>query len=141
MRSLFASFAILVMLTLSGCAAPKLIHAYEGEPRPLEDVAVLVGKDNFHYKLSFVNVADLDKPGDLEWISAGSSWVGYAREVRVPPGRWIVMTKCEVGNRYGYPTINIDAVAGKTYELRCGETEKGSNQAQVLVTEVPTVIE
>lgn len=51
------------------------------------------------------------------------------------------MTKCEVGSRYGFPTVNIEVSAGNTCEMRCGETSKGSNQAEVIVTEMPTTVE
>ncbi len=141
MKKLIALGLAVATLLLTGCAAPKLVHGYEGEPKPVGEVAVLLGKDNFHYRLAFANVADLDVEGDLEWIETGNAWTGYTREVRVLPGRYVVMTHCTIGNRYAFPSIRVTVVAGMTYEMTCGETSSTSNSAEVSVNERPTTAE
>ena len=49
----------------------------------------------------------------------GDSFIGFPREIHMVPEKYLLLTRCLIGNQYALPSVPVDAAAGMTDDIRC----------------------
>src|SRR5690606_23472603 len=86
------------------------------------EVAILKGKPNVFsgasYLVAFSSYADISK-GDKKFKDVGDEFFGWPQEIHMLPGKYLIITRCYVGNQYAFPSVPVEVLAGVTYEVTC----------------------
>lgn len=56
------------------------------------------------------------------FLNVGDYWSGYPVELRMSPGKYVLMVRCDNGKSHAFPTMPISLSAGFTYEVSCTRT-------------------
>lgn len=123
MKSPTTLVSLLLLSTLAGCAGT--VQTYSGDAKSDSQIAVVKSRahefvgSGSRYFAFFASYAKLEPGQKPVFQNVGNEFTGYPKELRMLPGKYMVMIRCGTQGQFAFPSFNFEAVAGATYEVIC----------------------
>ena len=125
---------IFFCLQLSGCVADTVM-AYEGDERPLSEVAILTTDPNSQFFVGLASYVEAGTGEDFEHV--GGVFAGYPSEMHMLPGEYAVLIYCGEGDWFSWPQFRFTAVAGMSWKVGCRSVPGQSGKVEAVLTPLP----
>lgn len=124
-------------LLATGCATSSPHHAYKGVQRPPSELALVVGTTQQTYNVlspsrERISISRVDDRSTVPWYSVSS----LPTAVYVQPGRRKVEALYEHVNGVANGTIWVDALAGRTYQIKVMNPERRTTRVYFVVEDI-----